>query len=393
MRKKNNNKGIVVFLAFIIYFIAIYPQYQLSPLSYLIIPEFKLTAVQFSGIFTAAMISGIFLSLFAGLLSDKIGIKKSISIGVIISTVAIVLRIFSNDYTTLMLSMAFAGIVSTFMNSNIAKYLGAWYSNEKLGSMAGLAMAGSSVGMAVGMSTSAFFPSVKTAFSFAAVLTGIIAAVWLVFGRDKEKEPDNGKEMSRVSIIKGLKVVVKNRQIWFIGTCLMFLMGANISVSAFLPLALQVSRGITPKAAGVVASTLMIGALAGSVLGPVICRKMGNTRMFLVICGAAGALGAAGAWLLPSGIIMIAGLFITGFLFSSMLPILISLPISIPEIGQDYAGTAGGFAATLQLLGCVLIPTYIITPIAGMNYHLLMVLAGASALASATCAFFIYRRT
>lgn len=388
MKNKLNNKTTALILAFFLYFIAIYPQYQLSPLAYLIIPEFDLTAVQFSGIFTAAMISGILLSLFAGLLSDRIGIRKSMSIGVLISTAAIIMRVFSHDYLTLMISMVFAGIVSTFINSNIAKYLGAWYPLEKLGTMAGLAMAGSSAGMAVGMSTSAFFPGVKSAFNFAAILSVVIALIWFILAGDKKPSADV-MEMPRVSLGAGMKVVLKNRQIWLIGGCLMFLMGANVTVSAFLPLALQTSRGISSTAAGGVASTIMIGALVGSVFGPALCRIVGNIKIFLVISGVIGAIGASGAWLLPAGIVMILALFITGFFFSGMLPVLISLPISIPGIGHMYAGTAGGVAATLQLLGCVLIPTYIITPVAGSNYHVLMLLAGMSALAASVCALFI----
>ena len=41
---------------------------------------------------------------------------------------------------------------------------------------------------------------------------------------------------------------------------------------------------------------------------------------------------------------------------------------------MKYAGTAGGFIATLQLAGTVIFPSYIISPIAGTNYGLMFVL-------------------
>lgn len=61
-------------------------------------------------------------------------------------------------------------------------------------------------------------------------------------------------------------------------------------------------------------------------------------------------------------------------LFMSM-PIFLSAPVLLEGLGTKYAGSAAGVISTLQLLGAVLIPTYILTPIAGDNYSLLFMLA------------------
>jgi NNP family nitrate/nitrite transporter-like MFS transporter len=46
-----------------------------------------------------------------------------------------------------------------------------------------------------------------------------------------------------------------------------------------------------------------------------------------------------------------------------------------PEIGPVYAGSAGGIIATLQVLGAVLLPTFVITPLAGPSVTVLYGLA------------------
>lgn len=56
-------------------------------------------------------------------------------------------------------------------------------------------------------------------------------------------------------------------------------------------------------------------------------------------------------------------------------PIFLSAPVLLEGLGTKYAGSAAGVISTLQLLGAVLIPTYILTPIAGDNYSLLFMLA------------------
>jgi len=49
------------------------------------------------------------------------------------------------------------------------------------------------------------------------------------------------------------------------------------------------------------------------------------------------------------------------------MPMIASLPMLLPEIGPVYAGSAGGIIATLQVIGAVVAPTFIITPLAGSS--------------------------
>jgi NNP family nitrate/nitrite transporter-like MFS transporter len=70
---------------------------------------------------------------------------------------------------------------------------------------------------------------------------------------------------------------------------------------------------------------------------------------------------------------LLLGIFVGGGM-----PILLSFPMLLPEIGPVYAGTAGGFIATLQLFGAVFIPSFILAPLAGDNYTVLFILASIS---------------
>jgi NNP family nitrate/nitrite transporter-like MFS transporter len=53
-----------------------------------------------------------------------------------------------------------------------------------------------------------------------------------------------------------------------------------------------------------------------------------------------------------------------------------AIPIQRKEIGPVYAGTAGGRMATVQLLGAVVFPTYVFTPLAGASYERYFLLVG-----------------
>jgi NNP family nitrate/nitrite transporter-like MFS transporter len=50
--------------------------------------------------------------------------------------------------------------------------------------------------------------------------------------------------------------------------------------------------------------------------------------------------------------------------------------IRLPGIGPLYAGTAGGLIATLELLGGVVLPTYVASAIAGANRGVYFIILG-----------------
>jgi NNP family nitrate/nitrite transporter-like MFS transporter len=54
----------------------------------------------------------------------------------------------------------------------------------------------------------------------------------------------------------------------------------------------------------------------------------------------------------------------------------VSIPVRLPEVGSLYAGTAGGLITTLQMIGAVMLPRYVVAKIAGDNLNLFFVVGG-----------------
>lgn len=379
--KNKSEKGFtIVFLAFLVSFIGSYPQFQLSPLSYLIIPNLGLTPTQFSSVFSASMIPGVLLGLISGLLCDKFGVKKCVNFAGIVASIGIVFRIWSFNYLSLLICMILSGVGATFISSNISKLLSKWFPPEKLGSMIGLVFAGTTASQVIGMSTTAYFPTIKSAFIVAGILSIVIAILWIIFAKESPSNNNTTEKMQNhsgnQSTVYNMKIVLFNKYIWFIGLGLLFVMASILTISPFLPLALQSDKGLTAQAAGLVSSVVLFGSLIGTVAGPMICEKLGNTKLFLFACGIISGLGIALVWTLPAGSAMMVVMFIIGFTSNSIIPIMVSLPIRLDGINFECAGTAGGVVATIQLLGAVIVPTYIIVPIASTNYSLLFILAG-----------------
>ena len=165
-KKNSSNYGyMIAAIIFLISAVGSYPQYQLSPLAYLIMPELELSLAQFSAVFSSPMIPGILLSLIAGILSDKYGVKRCMGIAGIISLTGVILRIFlgTTSYTGLLICMILSGVIATFNNANFGKIIGSWFPLERVGIMVGIASTGSTFAMAAAMSTTALMPSIKFA--------------------------------------------------------------------------------------------------------------------------------------------------------------------------------------------------------------------------------------
>lgn len=382
MNKKNKSitKGKAVYLviagAFLVNFAGNYPQYQLSPIAHLLMEKYQLGLTQFSSLFSAAMIPGIVLGIVAGVICDRFGAKKSIAIAGMISLIGVVGRIFAYNFSSLFVCMVISGIVNTFLNSNLSKIIGSWVHPDKIGIAIGVALAGATASMAVAMGTTAMLPSIKTAFIIAAVISVAVLIFWVFFVRDNQENDRDQLHVQPAGIMEGLKIVAKNKHIWTAGIAVGLVLSGSMCLNTFLPQALQGVRGMDAVKAGVLTAAIMFGNIAGSIIGPVICMKIGKMKTYLLSFCVFGGAGVAFAWLAPEGILLMAGLFMTGFFLSGLIAQLLSIPVMLPEIGPRYAGTAGGFLGTVQLLLGVVLPSYVIAPIIGDSFRTLYIVGG-----------------
>ena len=118
-----------------------------------------------------------------------------------------------------------------------------------------------------------------------------------------------------------------------------------------------------------------IGNCIGSITGPIVFSKIKNVKVFVSGAAVLSFAGIIMCWRFPSIFVLHILVLYTGIMLGASMPIFLSAPVLLEGLGTKYAGSAAGVISTLQLLGAVLIPTYILTPIAGDNYSLLFMLA------------------
>jgi NNP family nitrate/nitrite transporter-like MFS transporter len=353
-------------------FIGSYAQFQLPPLAYKIMPSLHISNSQFAALMAGPMTGSIFISILGGTLADRYGMKKVITAGLALAVIGCFFRYGVTSFWPFLLMTILTGIASALLTSNLSKLFGAWFPPAQMGTVVGLYMISPMLASFLGTATTALFPSEGSAYIFSGVVCLIILILWMLLARNK---PEGAPDLPVLPAIQYLGKAARSKSIWMGGICLFFVMGCSMTFNTFLPDVLRNLHGIDPVKAGFYGSLATFGGIFGCFMGPMICNRMGVMKPYLIIIALLGAAGTFWSWQLPVGPGIVIALILAGFMQTAIAPMIFSLPMLLPEIGPVYAGSAGGIISTLQVLGAVLIPTFIITPLAGSNVTVLFGLA------------------
>lgn len=313
-----------------------------------------------------------------GKLSDKIGYRNAIQLGLAFTILGLTGRIFAESYSTLWICMAFSGASSITLFVNSARVLEEVVPAEKSVLFMGIYTTASMLAQTFATATSAvLYSTLQKAYVGALVYAVVITVIWAGnYCIEKENaENTEFRNADRSSEQKGKFLeVLSCKGIWFTAVSLFCILGATITLNTFLPAALMEIHGFSKSQAGTVASMISFGNMVGAVIGPVLYRKLKKFSRLIFLFGGISIIGCIGGWMLHEQILMIIIYFITGIAIGGAMPIYFTMPIRLREISSDNISTAGGLITTFQLGGAVIVPSYIIAPIAGNNYSEIFIL-------------------
>ena len=363
-------------------------QFQVSSLADKLRAAMDLSQSQYSTIATAPLLAGIIFGFLSGVLMDRFGIKV-VTASIVLTTVGLVMRVPMGSFLTQYIAGILIGTAATFINTTAPKIIGQWFPREKTTQFMGMVLAVANLSMALGIGTAALFSSVTAAFRFSAVLAVVVLAVWCLFITEKKGQGDGTGETVPVS--ESIKAVVKHRGVWLVSLFCLGSVAAIGSVSVFMPQAL-ISRGMTAVQAGWYSMAVTLGNCVTNFVSPAIIRRFGTSKKRLTVMVCIYSLGEvlfiAFGWRAP-GVLLPVCLFLSGFCAMGFLAFYQTIPLSLKGIGQRYSGTATGLIITVQLAASVVLPSYVIAPIAGDDYRLIFLMLGAIPLLPAVLSPFL----
>lgn len=354
----------IVLIVCLLCFMANYMQYQVSALATLIMPDLQIDAVGFSMLFLAPMLVAVFLSIPLGSLGDRFGSKRVVAVCMVVSVIGGLIRcVFLHSFAAQMVAMFLLGVGISALNANLIKILGVWF-KEQTGIAMGMFYASSCVAIVVAQICSGMFGSVLNSYIVAEVVLTISAVLWFVLAKDI---PEGEELPAPEPTLEYLKVAAKSKGVWLISIGVGFGLASTTAYAGFLPQALEIGKGLDAGLAGIMAAIVTVGSFVGCLVGPPAAEKIGTYKGFLIITTLIGAVAMFITWYTPLGFGLWAILVINGFFTAINGPIMQALPISLPEIGAKYAGSAGGIVGTVSLLMSYFLPIGI-SAIAGESY-------------------------
>jgi cyanate permease len=348
--QESSFRWIMLGLVWLLYFSFGITQASIAPLAVPIIDDLDMTYGQMGFVLGAWQLIYIVTAYPIGVLIDKIGMRKSLFIGVLLIWLSLILRGLVSDFSGLFLSVAIFGFGGPIISIGAPKVISLWFIGNERGFAAGFYSTGPVIGasLALGTAASLVVPLTGSWRGISAVY-GIVVMVtmimWLLFA--KEIEDDNKDEsQSTLTILKNL-INIRNVQVILILAIATFLL--NHGLNNWLPTLLQ-EKSMTIAQAGFWTAIATIAGVSGSIIIPSIAgrgyRVIALAVIFLV--ASSTTFGLTVFTDMPLFVVLI----VSGIVRAPMMPILTLILMETKGVGSANIGAAVGlFFAAAEIGG------------------------------------------
>jgi nitrate/nitrite transporter NarK len=352
-------RWVILGLAWLVLACLVWCWFLIPSLAFRLFPELELTHAQFTLLFTAPFIFGFLAPIFGGALGDRFGIRGIVAIAAFIAAITGVARVWTPSFEGMFILMCLFGIAYGIIMPNLPKLAGIWFPPHQVGLASGIYMSGLNIGAAIGLLTGPLFGGWKPAFGAVGILMLVVAVLWTVLARNAPE----GVDITMPPIVTGIKKGIQSKNVWLIALAQCLYLGAFVGFSGNFPTALQQVHEISPKTAGAIASLLTWGVVLGNFLMPILSDRVGLRKAFVHVGAVGSAICVFFAWYFAPGAATWILIFVGGFIFGSIQPILFTVLVELPEIGPECMGGASGLVATFLNAGGFFIPLLITSPL------------------------------
>jgi len=363
------------------------PMFCVPPMEHILKAELLLTHAQTSLLYNIPILMIGAVAIPAGVIADRIGVRKAAGIGAIMIAVGSILRGTATDFSSLLAFTFIYGAGLGWSWPNLPKLVSAWVPREKAGVATGIYSSGIYIGaaLAVAITIPLVLPITNTfqGVFFIWSIPPIVAAIlWWVLVKEPPRNRINSEPATSGNTV--LRRILRNKSLWLLAIFVLLYAFFYYNWIGWAP-ALMMLKGATPSQAGLIASITLWVSIPVVFLIPRLSYKLGLRKPFLWVPAIAIALAAWGAihttlpmsWL-PMALVGIADCAV-------LVTIMVLLVEMVPE---EEVGTASGLVLSVGHIGGLIGPLIggHILDITGSLDLSLLVLIGVS-IAAAGIAF------
>ena len=315
-----------------------------SPILPLITDDYGLSHTTAGLLVGVAMIVFGALSLPGGVVAGRLGPRRAYALGWLLVGV-MSLSALSPGFAGLLALRIVYGLGMAAMIPAAASLVMQWFSSRERLIVTSLNIAFLNVGMVLSASTAAPIADIigweKALGSFGGIgLTGAFA--WLLWGKSKE-----GTESAVKTAAWGeIWAVLRNRTVLLMGAADASCFSMYIVLTSWLPTFYNETRGTSLTEGGLIISLFPFMGIFAVLLGGFLPLKMGSKRLFLIVPGTVAAVGGLGTFLIDNTAIIYISAVLVGLGCRLYIPVLLTLPMELPEMTPQRVAFAWGWVAT-----------------------------------------------
>ena len=259
------------------------PMFCVPPIEHILKEELSLTHAQTSLLYSGPMLAIAAASIPAGLLTDRIGVRKAAGIGAIILAVGSVLRATATDPESLLAFTVIYGIGLGWVFPNLPKLVSLWTPRDRVGVITSIYSVGLYTGpalalaltVAVALAITGTYQGVFLIWSIPAIAA---AVVWWIFVREPQQHeliPGNSNNGNTQ-----LRTVFRNKNLWLLSTVALLHFYVFYTWTGWAPTLLML-KGASASLAGFIASITIWASIPLVFFMPKLSSKIGLRKPFL----------------------------------------------------------------------------------------------------------------
>jgi sugar phosphate permease len=330
------------------------------------------------GVVLAAANAGMTLTFLAwGILTDRIGERLALTIGLLGASLALVIAAKAHTFGTLVLALVGTGAFAASVNSASGRAVMHWFARDERGLALGIRQASVPLG---GFFGALALPAIVSHGGVHAAFYTLAAncAVWAVLAGLVLRERPSDEHVA-----EELRSPLRDARMWLLCGSSALVLAGQMAIMAYVVLFLHDTRGLsTTRAAFVLAAVQVGGAIGRIVAGRLSDRTGRRIPLFVRISTLlAVALAAAAALVHAPLVVLIPVLVVAGTLGMSWNGL--SFTAAAEAAGARRSGAAIGFQQTILAIGGLIIPIWFAGLVSSASWRVAFFAAAACSLAGA----------
>ena len=284
-------------------------------------------------------------SLPAGYLAVRLGLKRTIAAGWLLSGVT-VLTPLANSYGSVLTLRVLLGLGAAMAFPATGPLIMQWFRRSQVALISGAMIAAMSGGLAVSLFITAPLAEVL-GWQEALALQGLLSLgggiLWVLLGRTTGAAAGLGGQATWQQMRQALAA----KTTWLVVLADAGPFAQYIALTSWLPTFYSEELGLSASRAGILTGLLPLVGIFAVLIGGVIASEPSRTRPIFVTLGLLASLSGFGVFLLGEGPLLYLSLLALGIASWAYLPAVMALPMRLPEATPEQVATVWALLLTI----------------------------------------------